>query len=119
MSTEALHGGNTAEHRRVSPCCEAEARRFLDAERARPAPPEGLHVLTFAAASSAASKPLLWCACGAWQWQGEGPVDISHFLAASPAALDVGSELGRLLAERDRLIAAGVDPDELLLPEQP
>lgn len=32
---------------------------------------------------------------------------------------DLPSEHGRLLAERDRLIAAGADPDDLLVPERP
>lgn len=32
---------------------------------------------------------------------------------------DLGSEYGRLLAERDRLIAAGVDPGELEMPLPP
>lgn len=32
---------------------------------------------------------------------------------------DSGSEYGRLLAERDRLIADGIDPADLVVPEVP
>jgi hypothetical protein len=39
-------------------------------------------------------------------------------LSPSPA-LDDASEYGRLLAERDRLIADGVDPEDLPTPEVP
>jgi hypothetical protein len=40
-------------------------------------------------------------------------------LDPDPLSPDTGSEYGRLLAERDRLIAAGVDPAELLVPDRP
>ena len=43
---------------------------------------------------------------------------IQSALAASPAE-DLGSEYGRLLAERDRLIAEGADPADLDVPTEP
>jgi hypothetical protein len=39
--------------------------------------------------------------------------------SADPLPMDAGSEYGRLLAERDQLIAGGVDPAELVVPLPP
>lgn len=39
--------------------------------------------------------------------------------ALGPRPMDLGSEYGRLMAERDRLIGGGVDPAELDVPEPP
>lgn len=47
------------------------------------------------------------------------PEERVALAATAERPLDAGGELGRLLAERDRLIAQGVDPAELLRPLAP
>ena len=53
--------------------------------------------------------------------QGWSLVRRTDVLALTPEATapDTGSEYGRLLAERDRLISEGVDPADLDLPRHP
>ena len=47
------------------------------------------------------------------------PDDYGTRPAATARPSEHASEYGRLLAERDRLVAAGADPDELLVPDLP
>ena len=45
--------------------------------------------------------------------------EIAAAILAAKETPDTASDYGRLLADRDRLIGEGVDPDDLLVPEPP